>query len=216
MRRIIILALLCCLTLPNLAQENSQTPYEIALQRIQEAEANGATHLDLSNLGLTELPPEIGNLTGLQSLALMSNQLSSLPPEFGNLTGLYELSLNDNQLSSLPPEFGNLSNLCFLDIQENRFESIPLELHALKQLGNFEACARVTYAALYLDKQLLDSLPEAVQQGGTPAILDYLENEAWWHLQRLIVGGASSLGLVAAFFLGLRWRQRGKGKKKHA
>src|SRR5688572_27352583 len=105
MRKLFLLALLLCLTLPSLAQDNTLTPYEIALQRIEEAEASGATELDLSNLGLTELPPEIGNLTGLQSLALMSNQLSSLPPEFGNLTGLYELSLNDNQLSSLPPEF---------------------------------------------------------------------------------------------------------------
>jgi hypothetical protein len=44
--------------------------------------------------------------------------------------------------------------------------------------------------------------------------LDYLENEAWWHLQRLIVGGASSFGLVPAIVLGIRWRQQGKQKKK--
>jgi hypothetical protein len=36
------------------AQE-AQTPYKIALERIAEAEANGATGLMLARLGLTEL-----------------------------------------------------------------------------------------------------------------------------------------------------------------
>jgi hypothetical protein len=50
-------------------------------------------------------------------------------------------------------------------------------------------------------------------QVATPAILDYLRNEAWWHLQRLIAGAASSVGLVAALVLGLRWKNR-RGRKE--
>jgi hypothetical protein len=38
------------------------TPEEIALQRIRAAAEHGATELDLSRLGLTALPPEIGGL----------------------------------------------------------------------------------------------------------------------------------------------------------
>jgi hypothetical protein len=38
------------------------TPEEIALTRIRDAAENGDTELDLSNLGLTALPPEIGGL----------------------------------------------------------------------------------------------------------------------------------------------------------
>ena len=47
-------------------------------------------YLNLSNSGLAgEIPPEIGNLTNLDSLFLYSNQLSGeIPPEIGNLTNL--------------------------------------------------------------------------------------------------------------------------------
>jgi Leucine-rich repeat (LRR) protein len=287
MRRLLFLALLFCFTLPNLAQENEQTPYEIALQRINEAEANGETQLFLSGLGLTELPPEIGNLSNLQGLYLGNNRLSNLPPEIGNLSNLIALYLNNNQLShipneidslinlrelildynqlsnipsyigklinlsslglsnnqlsslppeigslinlntiylsnnqlsSLPPEIGSLNNLCWLFLENNQLQYLPIELSRIESLrgilhGNVNDC--VTYN-IVLDGNPLISPPAEVIAQGTPAILDYLENEAWWHLQRLIVGGASSLGLVAAAILGIRWRQRGKQKRKNA
>ncbi len=49
------------------------------------------------------LPPEIGNLTALEVLALSYNILTTLPPEIGNLTVLEELYLNNNALTALPP-----------------------------------------------------------------------------------------------------------------
>ena len=54
--------------------------------------------LELSSLGLTTLPPEIGQLTALTQLDLCDNQLTSLPPEIGQLTVLTQLDLSDNQL----------------------------------------------------------------------------------------------------------------------
>ena len=45
------------------------------------------------------LPPEIGRLTALTSLNLMSNQLSALPLEIGQLTTLNALYLHDNPLA---------------------------------------------------------------------------------------------------------------------
>src|SRR5690349_17444429 len=53
-----------------IAAQDEQNPYEIALERIRKAEASGATFLDLSRLGLTELPPEIGRLQSLTTLQL--------------------------------------------------------------------------------------------------------------------------------------------------
>ncbi|NEU81532.1 leucine-rich repeat domain-containing protein, partial [Nostoc sp. UIC 10630] len=76
---------------------------EELLQIIEQAVKDEVTELDLSNKGLTTLPPKIGQLTNLQSLDLSENQLSSLPPKIGQLTNLQSLDLSENQLSSLPP-----------------------------------------------------------------------------------------------------------------
>jgi Leucine-rich repeat (LRR) protein len=256
--RTMFLSLFLCLMLVGLvsAQENEPSPYEIALQRIEEARVSRATSLDLRELGLRELPPEIGslseltllslninelsilppeigNLTNLQTLDLQVNRLSSLPPEIGNLTNLRQLFAYSNQLSSLPPEIGNLHklmelyiydnqlkslpaevknlrNLCRLYLDNNQLQYLPVELGQLYLLANYDSCF------LGLDGNPLISPPPEVIAQGTAAILDYLRNEAWWHLQRLIAGGASSVGIVAAMVLGLRWRnRRRKGKKKH-
>jgi len=53
-------------------------------QRIKEAAREGATVLHLSGEGLTVLPPEIGQLSQLQTLYLYDNQLTALPPKSSN------------------------------------------------------------------------------------------------------------------------------------
>ena len=60
-----------------------------------------------------EIPPALGNLTGLTELSLPYNGLSgSIPPELGNLTALVWLSLPANDLSGeIPPELGRLKSL---------------------------------------------------------------------------------------------------------
>ncbi|MCI5207836.1 MAG: leucine-rich repeat domain-containing protein, partial [Candidatus Electrothrix sp. ATG2] len=40
--------------------------------------------IDLDGQGLTDLPPEIGQLTNLTELQLWGNQLTYLPPEIVN------------------------------------------------------------------------------------------------------------------------------------
>src|SRR5215467_8542320 len=49
---------------------------------------NKLIKLGLSGLALTQLPPELSQLTDLQELDLDNNQLSQLPPEIGRLTNL--------------------------------------------------------------------------------------------------------------------------------
>jgi internalin A len=58
------------------------------LERIEQAKRDGVTELDLSDEGITELPPVIGQLTQLTWLDVSGNELSSLPPEIGQLTRL--------------------------------------------------------------------------------------------------------------------------------
>mgnify|MGYP000898433996 FL=1 len=65
------------------------------------------TNISLIDQGLTgEIPPEIGQITGLIVLKLSNNQLTgSIPSEIGNLTGLKKLELGFNNLSgNIPPE----------------------------------------------------------------------------------------------------------------
>jgi hypothetical protein len=54
---------------------------------------------------------------------------------------------------------------------------------------------------------------EDVLAGGTSAILAYLRNEAWWHIQRLVIGGLLPVGIIATFMLSMRLRDA-KAKRK--
>lgn len=279
MRCLIALCLLCLIiAIPIHAQDDS--PYDIALQRIEEARISGATSLDLMGLGLTELPPEIGQLSSLQdlslgwnrlmtlppqigqlsnlqSLRLSYNQLTTLPPEIGQLTNLHGLNLNHNQiitlpleigqlsnlqllnlsnnelvifppqigqlsnlqtlsldnngLNILPPEIGQLSSLCFLDLRDNNLRYLPTTL--TKMSLQSEECIH-GYSALYLYGNPLISPPPEYIWKGTPAVLDYLRNQAWYHMQRMIISVAAGIGLLVLLLLGFRWKQRGARKPK--
>jgi len=104
---------------------------------IQRAIADEATMIDWSDKGLPPLPPEIGQLTNLESLALRWNNLVRLPPEIGHLTKLKWLDLGDNELTELPSEIGRLCNLEVLFVYRNPLTKLPPEignLHSLKRL----------------------------------------------------------------------------------
>jgi internalin A len=107
---------------------NQEWAYAEALRRIKACLRMKQTSLDLGGLGLSSLPPEIGQLTALTALYLHSNQLSSLPPEIGQLTALTELSIAHNQLRNLPPEIGQLTALTELSLESNQLSSLPSQL----------------------------------------------------------------------------------------
>ena len=76
---------------------------EELLQIIEQAVTDKVTTLKLFGKDLTKLPPEIGQLTNLQSLDLTFNQLSSLPPKIRQLPNLKKLDLRRNPVP-IPPE----------------------------------------------------------------------------------------------------------------
>ncbi|SNR14349.1 leucine-rich repeat domain-containing protein [Tenacibaculum jejuense] len=92
--------------------------------------------IDLSNRRLNGfIPSEIKNLTELVELNLGRfngrGNLTELMPEIGELSKLTRLDLRGNNISSLPTEIGNLSSLTYLDLSNNSLSSLPVGI------GNF-------------------------------------------------------------------------------
>jgi len=102
--------------------------YRKAEKEIERARVSGATTLYLTNMGLTEVPESLGQLTQLQELFLHDNQLTALPESLGQLTQLKTLYLNDNQLTALPPELRQLSGLEQLFLHDNPALGVPPEI----------------------------------------------------------------------------------------
>jgi len=63
------------------------------LRRIEQTRKNGSWTLNLPDLGLRELPDEIGQLSQLQALDLSRNRLRTLPDAIGQLSCLEILHL---------------------------------------------------------------------------------------------------------------------------
>jgi internalin A len=122
--------------IPEMTPE-AQQAYDTALRRIEECRQRGklGTRLNLSYLGLTMLPPEIGQLTALTELRITTNKLSELPSEVCRLTGLSELDLSFNQLKDLPPEISHLTGLLELNLNGNQFSTFPKEVCNLAALS---------------------------------------------------------------------------------
>jgi internalin A len=124
---------------------------EELLATIDQAAREGWTELDLSELGIPELPTKIGQLTNLRALNLWDNRLAFLPEAIGQLTNLQQLWLNHNQLVSLPEAIGQLTNLQQLVLNSNQLESLPETIGHLASLQK-----------LYLDGNRLTSLPPSL------------------------------------------------------
>lgn len=107
--------------------------------------------LDLSGYGLTDLPPEIGELKKLESLNLRNNKLTGLSPEIGKLVSLNQLRLEFNELHTLPSEIGYLTALRSLDLTRNQLRALPPEI------GNLIALHDLT-----VESNLLTALPAEI------------------------------------------------------
>jgi hypothetical protein len=136
----------------------------------------GLNKLNLSRLGLGELPNCIGQLVNLESIEVARNKLTSLPPGFSrlkrlksfkawnnrftsfpvvllNCKSLEVLDLGGNVLSSLSENIGKLQGLTKLMLSHNQLTTLPKEISACDKLE-----------VLYLRRNpLLKSLPESMK-----------------------------------------------------
>ena len=122
-------------------------PPEVMEQGLAEAlrflralfDARHTGSLDLHDMGLVRLPPEVLELASdLHSLWLSFNNLDCLPICAEELTRLRVLHVHHNQLLRLPPSLGlALMDLRDLDISSNCLRRVPLELANLVKLERF-------------------------------------------------------------------------------
>ena len=85
------------------------------------------------------IPPELGKLTRVRDFSLSSNQVEGpIPPEIGGMVSVDAMYLSGNQLSGpIPAEFGNLVALEHLSLFSNKLSGpLPAELEHLKELKN--------------------------------------------------------------------------------
>ena len=101
----------------------SITPQEV-IERIHKAKGPGG-RLDLTGVGLREVPSEVWTLTDLADLQLSNNKLTSLSEGLGNLKHLERLGLAGNRLRSLPESVGNCVKLEGLWAHGNVLGSLP-------------------------------------------------------------------------------------------
>ncbi|MEM9776035.1 MAG: leucine-rich repeat domain-containing protein [Chloroflexota bacterium] len=132
---------------------------------IQENIESQEPILDLGGMGLTIIPPEIGQATHITRLSVRRNQLMTLPAEIGQLTQLQVLSAADNALEWLPAEIGQLTQLKQVNLKNNRLFELPVEMLDLDQLE-----------LLRLDGNKLELPDDIVRKWDRPAdILDYYQ-----------------------------------------
>lgn len=160
---------------PNLAEAEA---------RIEKVRKDNNTLLDLSGLGLTELPESIAQLTQLERLSIHDNQLTELPEFIFQLSQLKVLIAGNNQLTNLPESIGQLSQLSKLTLLGNRLAALPESIGKLTKLQ-----------MLYLENNKLAKLPETLLN--LP------------HLSMLFLHGNDSLGLPAEV-LGAEWHSSDK------
>ncbi|TXG51244.1 hypothetical protein EZV62_023768 [Acer yangbiense] len=151
-------------------------------------------YLDLTGNGINGIPKSFGNLCGLKTLFLDSNNLTGQLPElFLNLSGctkntLQVLRLNNNMLSGPLPDFTLFSSLREVYLYENRLNgSFPnsfaqhsdlatLDLSRNQLVGSFpDGFSAILTSIVSLDvsgNRLNGSLPESFGQLSTLWDLD--------------------------------------------
>ncbi|HEY2810291.1 MAG TPA: leucine-rich repeat domain-containing protein [Rhabdochlamydiaceae bacterium] len=164
--------------------------------------------LNLSHLGLSYLPPEIGKLTYLDELNLDHNRLRCLPAEIVGLANLLELSLDYNQFQDFPLEICQLTTLNNLDLSYNEIRYLPPEIGSLVNLQGLAIehnklrtlCTEINRLGalvnLYLGHNLLHYFPLELYQ-----LIHLVDLDLSYNRIKFIAPGISQLTHIQHLFL---------------
>jgi internalin A len=151
--------------------EDTRTPEEIAEERIAawkhgpkklglDSQSYGAVTgwLDLTDLGLKQVPETLHEVRDLELLSLNGNEIQELPQWIGELSTLKALAINRNRLRTLPPEIGSLRRLVGLGLMANRLKTLPETLRTLP----LKTLRLESNPALGLPDSILDRPPKEI------------------------------------------------------
>ncbi len=167
--------------------QNSQILIEriIAITKLSRAK-----QINLSNLGLSQIPRKVTALEqlekinlsynrldaeqllittllgGLKSLDFGSNNVDAVPVEIAQLSELSDLNLSGNRLITLPYAMNQLAGLTTLNLNDNQFTTLPAVVGQLSQLHH-----------LTVQTNKLAELPAALGQLEQLQSLSFEENE---------------------------------------
>ena len=105
-----------------------------ASKRIVAACRDNSSKLNLSGLGLSNLPSEIGLLDKLQKINLQDNNLTELPDGILQLKQLRVLNIGGNNIVEIPQKIDNLSKLKYLYLNKNQLEGLNPQISQLENL----------------------------------------------------------------------------------
>ena len=107
-------------------RQDSQAYTQLLKNRIAESQPGGVLHL--SNMNLSEIPPEVCGLTYLKELHLEGNNITVIPEAISTLKSLQVLNLNANPIKVLPPGLLKLRNLQVLALNNTDLEELPEQI----------------------------------------------------------------------------------------
>ncbi len=110
------------------------TKVKLAERRIRDAALNNATYLNLSELGLTEIPSSIFTLEQLEHLVIDNNDIQILPPHIERLQSLRVLSINNNKLKRITISSFKMLSLRELYLNGNKIEISDADIFYLYSL----------------------------------------------------------------------------------
>lgn len=130
--------------------------------------------LNISDTSLQKIPPEIANLSNLQTLLLYGNEIDAVPESIGQLTKLKVLDLSRNQLQAIPDAIQNLSNLQTINVSNNTLKSFPelnnfpkllmidLSSNQLNEFPLIYSEKNSNLSEIYLKENAIESIPYAI------------------------------------------------------
>ena len=140
--------------------------YLRALRLIDRARDAGWQTLNLSEMGLTEIPESIANLSKLKHLSLYNNQIQEITEVITDLSSLEILDLRNNKIREIPDSLSNLTNLTLLNLSSNQISKIPDSFGKLTNL-----------IELYLFKNRIQRIPEIISNLSNLQVLALQNNQ---------------------------------------